>query len=471
MGIVRMVAEGIGPFESLDLDFSDGKGKPHLGPHILAGVNGSGKSTILKAVAWTLEGSASGFPSDEWAHLLHGRESRVLTEFFCPAQGRLVIARGHEGQTRERLHSWVERISPSTHDQQLWLRIGGRDDSFESQVAPGSGKYVELQDLALETSVPAAAYAPGKGISYLQRPNIGAPLPDPWKSALGFGSTISNEALQSWLLALYSKRAIAMNKSQAADSYQREIDRLERVLGLVCSGVKLDVDITQVYLQPQIHAGSKNLNFSQLSAGVRYTVGWLADFLMRQQQFRAYEKQFEKQSLLLLDEVDAHLHPQWQRKLLPGMVAALDGTETQIIVSSHSPFVISSCPEAVIHVLGVDTTGNARLERSVKAPVGTDILTTLGEIFGVESRFDVQTEADLNLWDSMKRDEAAGKLSPADRKRLSALTDDLMSRSEELRIILGFKPLPSALVDSILSKKTNGGSHSKKTAASGRRSR
>jgi ABC-type transport system involved in cytochrome c biogenesis ATPase subunit len=54
MPLLRLIAEGVGPFERLDLDFSDGHGNPHLGPHILAGVNGSGKSTALRAVAWTL---------------------------------------------------------------------------------------------------------------------------------------------------------------------------------------------------------------------------------------------------------------------------------------------------------------------------------------------------------------------------------------------------------------------------------
>ena len=43
MPLVSLIAEGVGPFQSLELDLSDGKGNPHLGPHILAGVNGSGQ--------------------------------------------------------------------------------------------------------------------------------------------------------------------------------------------------------------------------------------------------------------------------------------------------------------------------------------------------------------------------------------------------------------------------------------------
>jgi len=62
MPLMRLIAENIGPFERLDIDFSDGNGKPHPGPHILAGVNGSGKSTVLRAIAWAMSWSESGFP-------------------------------------------------------------------------------------------------------------------------------------------------------------------------------------------------------------------------------------------------------------------------------------------------------------------------------------------------------------------------------------------------------------------------
>ena len=73
MPLVRLIAENVGPFERLDIDFSDGNGKPHRGPHILAGVNGSGKSTVLRAIAWALSFDGDGFPEGEWRHFLHGK--------------------------------------------------------------------------------------------------------------------------------------------------------------------------------------------------------------------------------------------------------------------------------------------------------------------------------------------------------------------------------------------------------------
>jgi len=57
MPIVNLVAEGVGPFDRLELDLSDGNGNPHFGPHILAGVKGSGKSTVMRTIGWLNDGT------------------------------------------------------------------------------------------------------------------------------------------------------------------------------------------------------------------------------------------------------------------------------------------------------------------------------------------------------------------------------------------------------------------------------
>jgi len=54
MPLMRLIAENVESFERLEIDFSDGNSKPYVGPHILAGVNGSGKSTVLRAIAWAM---------------------------------------------------------------------------------------------------------------------------------------------------------------------------------------------------------------------------------------------------------------------------------------------------------------------------------------------------------------------------------------------------------------------------------
>jgi predicted ATP-binding protein involved in virulence len=155
-----------------------------------------------------------------------------------------------------------------------------------------------------------------------------------------------------------------------------------------------------------------------------------------------------KEGLLLLDEIDIYLHPKWQRTLLPAMRTALP--ETQIIASSHSPFVISSCQDAKIHVLELDEKGVARARPPEAAPFGESVTATLKDIFGVDSRFDIETEKDLKTWDDLKKAQATGKLTPAKREQLNTLSNNLSARSEELRYIVGSPgKLPASILDSL----------------------
>jgi hypothetical protein len=168
-------------------------------------------------------------------------------------------------------------------------------------------------------------------------------------------------------------------------------------------------------------------------------------------------------AILLLDEVDAHLHPKWQRTLLPALREALP--DVQIIVTSHSPFVISSCPGSRVHVFGTDESGRASLRQSCDAPVGESITTTLMGIFGVESRFDVLTEKELDEWYELSRKEAVGQLSAAGRRRMHTLADRLAGRSEELRSLV-LKPVrPPKSVDSLLKTLKQGRARSTKSRA------
>lgn len=162
----------------------------------------------------------------------------------------------------------------------------------------------------------------------------------------------------------------------------------------------------------------------------------------------------KRPGVLLLDEADAHLHPLWQRLLLPAMRAALP--DVQILITSHSPFVISSCPNSRVHVLELDEAGVATARAPVDSPIGESVTTTLKEIFGVESRFDVITERELDEWNSLKKREVGGTLSARNKSRLKELTVTLAARSEELRsIVASPQTIPATLLHSLTNHKTN----------------
>jgi len=450
MAISHVFAEGVGPFKSVHLDLRGSDGRPSLGPHILAGVNGSGKSTILKAIAWCIAGPQDAFPAGEWTHYLRGDlESRVLLVLDIAGvyQYAWTVTNDLSEGWEQRLGQWVNdrlvlaELNPLDFPfQQLFVRAHGDSLRF-------NGARLGRQTLGQRTRVNVAAYSSSPSVRYIDRPDM-AHLGKALKM-FGFESTVQNEAIQSWLLGLYSKRAIAKERHQSSSRYTASFDALERGLKCICGEeVSIVVDIEPSF-QPRLRIGSQTLNFSQIPDGVRATLGWLADFLMRADACDWDPDVADlKPGLLLFDEIEGFLHPLWQRRLLPAIREALP--TTQSIVTSHSPFVISSCPGSIIHVLKVNSDGTAYSEPPVPAPIGESITSTLKDIFGVDSRFDVETEKQLAEWNELKKTRVQNKLSAVEESRFRILSEVLASRSEELRSLVTKVPeLPKATVDSL----------------------
>lgn len=250
---------------------------------------------------------------------------------------------------------------------------------------------------------------------------------------LAFEKTVDNQAIQSWLLRIYSSLAIEELKQEASNEYSQAWQNIQNALNLMYQGeVHLEV-LTRPELHLSIKVSDQVLNPSQLPEGMRNTLGWLLDFMLRQ------IAQGTTGGLLLIDEIDAHLHPKWQRTILPALRKALP--DVQIIVTSHSPFVISSCPNSRVHVLERNQDGTARLKESIIAPFGNSLEAVLIDIFGVDSRFDVQTEHELREWDDLNKKRIRGQLKGENAVRFSDLTRNLAARSEELRAIVAV-PLP-----------------------------
>ena len=326
----------------------------------------------------------------------------------------------------------------------------------------GLGAGGEWPSLAVLT---IAAYAPSRSLRHIKSPDLTKRISAAKEMSLAFEDSIQNEAVQGWLLSLFSRKTLAGERGVSADRYARVLERVQAALGEIYGeDVCLDVDVE--HFQLFLRVRGKRLNFSQLPDGIRNTVGWLADFLMRRDVSIEAETD-ELPGILLLDEVDAHLHPSWQRTILPALKAALP--DVQIITASHSPFVISSCPGARVHLFEADERGVARAKGAYDAPVGESVTATLKDIFGVSSRFDVGSERDLGEWNELEKRAEAGRLSGRDKKRHQELTAILSERSGELRSIVTPPPKISPTILRSLSGASRTAAKTQKKRRSGSR--
>jgi predicted ATP-binding protein involved in virulence len=100
------------------------------------------------------------------------------------------------------------------------------------------------------------------------------------------------------------------------------------------------------------------LRISQLSDGFRVVLGLVMDLARRlalaNTQIRIdgniIVNPLDLPAIALIDEVDLHLHPSWQQRILSDLARTFPGT--QFIVTTHSPQVLSTIRRENIRVLG-----------------------------------------------------------------------------------------------------------------------
>jgi hypothetical protein len=151
-------------------------------------------------------------------------------------------------------------------------------------------------------------------------------------------------------------------------------------------------------------------------------------------------------AIVLIDEVDAHLHPLWQQKILHLLRTTFP--QVQFVVTAHSPLVVAGCRDGEVAVLR-KTEDKFKVVSIPHDFIGREPQEIYREVFGIEekdSTFDYYTSLDprrpqLEQEYAQLKEKVAGteKPSAADEERLRQLAEDLyyidkakVRRSEEL---------------------------------------
>lgn len=282
---------------------------------LLLGGNGTGKSNLLKAIALVTAGSNSlgellGNPED-W--IQYGKE-------FCEIEADLVT------QTKKERH--------------IKLRLQ-RGDQLKDVIMRNNESLSEIDD-ALSHSTRnyfVIAYGASRKMAY---PGTTSKS-DTYDSlragsvATLFNREASLNALESWAMDL---------------DYREEktgLGIVKRAINKLLPGIRFHkIDKKNRQLLFKTDDGIVPLEL--LSDGYQNMAAWIGDLLYRvTETFEDYQKPLNAKGLLLIDEVDLHLHPQWQRELLTFIGDVLKNF--QIVVTTHSPFTAQQAGPGELHYL------------------------------------------------------------------------------------------------------------------------
>jgi predicted ATP-binding protein involved in virulence len=105
------------------------------------------------------------------------------------------------------------------------------------------------------------------------------------------------------------------------------------------------------------HAERGELAVDKLSDGIRNIIGIVADLAHRAVRLNPHLREracVESPGIVLIDEVDMHLHPAWQQTVIASLTTAFP--MIQFIVTTHSPQVLSTVDRESIRILHGDGT-------------------------------------------------------------------------------------------------------------------
>lgn len=157
----------------------------------------------------------------------------------------------------------------------------------------------------------------------------------------------------------------------------------------------------------------QDLNLQQLSDGERLSLGMVADIAHRLVLANpALDDPLQGHGIVLIDEIELHLHPAWQRRIVPALEQTFPNI--QFIMTTHSPQVLSRLPREHVFILD-------RFKVVAKTPYteGRDSNSILYDLFGLEARPELEEKELSELYkyiDAEKLEKARGLLEKLKEK-------------------------------------------------------
>jgi predicted ATP-binding protein involved in virulence len=168
-----------------------------------------------------------------------------------------------------------------------------------------------------------------------------------------------------------------------------------------------------------------------LSEGLKSTFIWLFDMIIRvAEKGGSLDNAQVTTGIVLLDEVDLHLHPSWQRTILPSLEDIFPNI--QFIVTSHSPFVAQSVNcDRLISLEWADDQVNVNY-KDTRSELSYNAMVR--EIFGISSPFSHDTAKKIEQF--RQQQIAIMKGEVVDEDGFKDLVTEIAKRGVELEGVM-----------------------------------
>jgi hypothetical protein len=296
-----------------EIDLSDENGKPALWTVIL-GNNNTGKTTLLRCLA-DLEPTQFGKSHDSIAP--KQLKKTILNKISVPNNinvSCLILIKKNEDYYENYKKGWMY----SSHS---W----------------SSGEKYKIGGLIIY----------GYGTSRKMNNSVLSETENEDNTASLFDDTVALTNAEEWLLQTFF--AEKLNKPKAAKT-------LKRIKKILISGILPDVKNFRFDTTPdfkgfvEVETDYGWIKLRELGYGYQVTLAWVVD--LAKKLFERYpdsDNPLHEPAIVLIDEIDLHLHPEWQRKIIKFLSDQFP--RTQFIATTHSPLIVQSAENINLVIL------------------------------------------------------------------------------------------------------------------------
>lgn len=369
MEIKKFQVENIGRFSALEVVLAS-RNENGSNITVLVGNNGAGKTSLLKSLATSLSWfvarlrreKGSGSPISE-QYIKNNEAAAVIGIEVCDLQGQEI--------------SIVQDIDSTAFNWTLAKLRKGRKGSSVSDLSDATKLADHYRTCLTEnenTSLPLIAYYP------VERVVLDIPLKisnkhtfqqmDGYDNSLNQGvdfrrffewfreredteneSSISQDLLEKISSMLEEDSEVWKKLSEIkASSRDRQLAAVRSAISIFMPGFKN----LRIRRKPRLHMsidkGDETLNVAQLSQGEKSLMALIGDIARRLAMMNpALENPLHGDGVVLIDEVDLHLHPKWQRTLVDRLSNTFPNC--QFVLTTHSPLLISDTKDVLCYLL------------------------------------------------------------------------------------------------------------------------
>lgn len=373
--IERLQTQQVGPAESFDVTWA-----PRL--NVIAGDNGLGKSFLLDLCWWAL--------TRTWA-----------THAIIPSLGAQEPGISYEVVGSGRSVRVDSRFNRSNFS---WTLPVGRPPK------PGICVYAKV-DGGFATWDSARNYWRndfGRPDSYQFEPL------EIWNGLDLDGLTVCEGLERDW---------VTWQKGQEPqfEALKKALKELSPPTEQLIPGPPMRVNLAEGRDRPTIIIGGEPIPLAFASAGIKRIIALAYLLTWTMHEHKAASELLRKEPansiVLIIDEPEAHLHPKWQRTIIPSLMNAVSGGDglepasLQLISATHSPLVLASLEpffdSETDDLMALDReTNEVVLKQHQWAKNGDVINWLVSDVFGLEQARSLQAERAIEAAEALMRDEA-----------------------------------------------------------------